>query len=269
LSILVDELLQPRTWALAIGLLLLAIRSTDKATKIMARTWLLALTGAVVYRPIHPQDHAYLRTPLALVGAVAWAIPIAWIVREVTGERRMRYALFPGVIGILLIVYESIPAIYPFNCSLGISIDSLRAAVRGGWPEVPPGAWSWYGHGRSSYSWDGYCRVLKYIREKTGPETIVANVLKEPPFPGVNGATGRRSPFRVESGVAWMWVVAEDLDEPFARALEQLGRDSIVVWSTAEIDAQPRLPLRQLTRVIMDRYEPEARFGRFEVWRRK
>jgi len=66
-----------------------------------------------------------------------------------------------------------------------------------------------------------------------------------------------------------MWVVAEDLDEPFARELERSGRDSIVVWSTAEVNEQPRLPLRQLTQVIRDRYAPEAHFGRFEVWRRK
>ena len=66
-----------------------------------------------------------------------------------------------------------------------------------------------------------------------------------------------------------MWLVAEDLDESFARELEQLGCDSIVVWSTAEIDNQPRLPLRRLTEVIVDRYEPEISFGTFDVWRRK
>ncbi len=118
------------------------------------------------------------------------------------------------------------------------------------------------------YSWDGYCRLLKYVREKTGPETIVANVLKAYPFPAVNGATGRRSPFRVESGVAWMYVVAEDLDGSFARDLERLGRNSIVVWSPAEIADERRLPLERLTAVIKHRYAPEARFGRFEVWRR-
>jgi len=173
------------------------------------------------------------------------------------------------VVGVLLIVYESMPANYPQNCSLRASVDSIRAAVRGGWPDVPPGADSFYGPMRSSYTWDAYCRLLKYVREHTGPETIVANVLKKPPFPGVNGTTGRRSPFRVESGVAWMWVVAEDLNEPFARELERSGRDSIVVWSTAELHERSRLPLRELTRVIMDRYAPEARFDSFEVWRRK
>jgi hypothetical protein len=267
--ILWAEVSQPQTSALGIGLMLLAVGSPDRDLKVMARTWLLALAGALVYRPIHPLDHAYLRTPLALVGAVAWAIPIAWVVRAATGERRIGFALLPGVLGILLIVYELIPMNFPRNCSLRVSIDSIRAAATGGWPELPPGAWVGYSPQRSSYSWDDYCRLLKYVREKTGPTTIVANVLKQPPYPSANGAVGRRSPFRVDSGVPWMLMVAEDLDEPFARQLERLGCDSIVVWSTAEIDDQSRLALRRLTGVIMDRYAPEARFGRFEVWRRR
>jgi hypothetical protein len=268
LMILWEELRQPKTWALGISLLL-SIFSRDRDLKRMARTWLLALAGALVYRPIHPLDHDYLKTPLALVGAVAWAIPIAWVVRAATAERRTGYSLFPGALAILLIVYVSIPMQVPGNCRFRESIDSIRAAATGGWPEMPPGAWIWYSPTRSRYHWDDYCRLLKYIRENTGPTTIVANVLKNPPFPSVNGAIGRRSPFRVESGVPWMWVVAEDLDESFAGELERLGCDSIVVWSPKEIDENPRLPLRQLTSVIIDRYAPEARFGRFEVWRRK
>jgi len=268
-KILFEELKQPRTWALAIGLLSLAAGSRDRGMKTIAQTWLLALAAALVYRPIHPQDHAYLRTPLALVGAVAWAIPIAWIVRTVAGEPRIRFALFPSVVGILLIVYEAMPAIYPQNCSLRASVDSIRAAARGGWPDVPPGAWSGFHFDRSLYNWNDYCRVLEYLRTQTGPETIVANVLRCPPFPGVNGAAGRRSPFRVESGVAWMWVVAEDLDETFARQLERLGSRSIVVWAPRDSDAQVYLALERLSGVIRDRYAPEVRFGRFEVWRRK
>ena len=89
-------------------------------------------------------------------------------------------------------------------------------------------------------------------------KTVVANILKNPNFPSVNGATGRRSPFRVESGVPWMWIVAEDLDESFARELEQLVCDSIVVWSPQEIHERPGLPLRQLTSVVMDRYAPRG-----------
>ena len=260
---------QPKISALGIGLLLLSM-SRDRDLKVMARTWLLALLGVLVYRPIHPVDHGYLKTPLALVGAVAWAIPIAWIVRATTAQRRIGGStLLPGVLAILLIVYESIPTQFPGNCSIRTSIDSILAAPTGGRPEMPPGEGVWYRRERSYYSWDGYCRLLEYVREKTGPRTIVANVLKNPPFPAVNGATGRRSPFRVESGVARMWVVAEDLDESFARELEGVGCDSVVVWAPVEIDEQPRLPLKRLTSVIIDRYAPEARFGRIEVWRRK
>jgi hypothetical protein len=267
--ILLEELSQPKIWTLVIGLVLLAVRAPDRNLKVSARTWLVAFAGALVYRPIHPLDHGYLKTPLALVVAVAWAIPIAWLIRATTGERRIGSTLLPGVLVIMLIVYESIPILVPRNCDLRVSVDSVRAAASGGWPEMPPGAWIWYSPQRGIYRWDAYCRVLNYIREKTGPQTIVANVLKHPPFPSVNGAAGRRSPFRVESGVAWMWVVAEDLDEPFARELEELGGDSIVVWSPEEIDSQPRLPLKRLTEVILNEYTPEARFDLIEVWRRK
>jgi hypothetical protein len=235
----------------------------------MACTWLLALVAAVVYRPIHPRDHGYLQTPLALVNAVAWAIPIAWIVRTVAANPSRRLAHFPALLAILLIVYTAVPAISDSNCSVTISIDSMRAAVNGGWPKVPPGAWSWYVYGRSPYTWDGYCQLLQYIREKTSTETIVANVLRRPPFPPVNGAAGRRSPFRVESGVPWVYTVAEDLDESFARDLEKQGTNSIVVWSPSETPQEPRLALERLVAVIKHRYAPQARFDTYEVWRRR
>ena len=183
LRILWDEVRQPKISALGIGLLLLSM-SRDRDLKVMARTWLLALLGVLVYRPIHPVDHGYLKTPLALVGAVSWAIPIAWIVRATTAQRRIGGpTLFAGVLAIVLIVYESIPTQFPGNCSLRTSIDSILAAPTGGRPEMPPGEWIWYRRERSYYSWDGYCRLLEYIREKTGPRTIVANVLKNPPLP--------------------------------------------------------------------------------------
>jgi hypothetical protein len=249
--------------------LLLAVSSADRDLRVTARTWLLALAGALVYRPIHPRDHGYLMTPLELVDAVAWAIPIAWIVRAATRDRRIGFALLPGLIAIVLIVYESTPMRFPRNCSLHLSIDSLRAAATGGWPKVPTGAWLWYGSSRSNYSWDSYCHLLKYIRENTAPTTIVANALKNLPFPSANGAVGRRSPFRVESGIPWMWVVAEDLDQAFASELEQLGCDSIVLFSPDETEGHASLPLGRLTAVILDRYAPEARFGNIEVWRRK
>ena len=64
-----------------------------------------------------------------------------------------------------------------------------------------------------------------------------------------------------------MWLIDLDLDIPFAESLERTP-DSVVVWSPAEIDVQPRLKLERVTSVIRRYYRPEARFGPIEVWRR-
>jgi len=108
---------------------------------------------------------------------------------------------------------------------------------------------------------------LDYLRRATSPATEIANVLKHPPFPSLNGPVARLSPFRAESGICWMWLIDLDLDIPFAESLERTP-DSVVVWSPAEIDVQPRLKLERVTSVIRRYYRPEARFGPIEVWRR-
>ena len=139
IAILWEELRQPKIWALLVSLVLISLRSSDRELKLLARTWLLALTGALVYRPIHPVDHAYLKTPLALVDAVAWAIPITWLVRAATAKRLFGSTLLPGVLGILLIVYEGIPWKFPGNCSARVSIDSIRARRSAAGPCCPRG----------------------------------------------------------------------------------------------------------------------------------
>jgi hypothetical protein len=270
IAFFIEEIREPKNVALLISSIILTMYSRSTSLRSMAGTWLLAVVGALCYRPLHPVDHGYLRTPLALTSAVAWAIPAAWIIKRTTEGGRLGPRPFLGVLVILFIVYETIPRLSPWNCNLRASLDAIRAAGRGDWPDLPPGGWIWYSpEKQSNYTWDDYCRLLRYVRQATGPETIVANVLKNPPFPSVNGPTGRRSPFHVESGIAWMWLIDEDLDAQFAHELQEAGFDSIVVWSREEIDSQPRLPLKRLTKVILTEYMPEARFGQVEVWRRK
>lgn len=267
---LLDELREPRTAALVLALVCLSVRPIGGSLTATARTWLLAVAGALAYRPLHPVDHNYLRMPLALVGSTAWAVPIAWCVRASTANLGDRRRSFVGLSMIVLLLCEALPRWMPYNCSFRASFDSIRAATGSDWPDVPPGAWIWYGEDRHAfYSWDAYNRLLQYVREKTGPDTIVANVLKNPPFPPVNGPTGRRTPFHAETGIAWSWLVDQDLDEEFAADLERAGEDSIVVWSPEESTPNRRLELKRLTQVIRDEYGPEARFGRIEVWRRK
>src|SRR5207248_10038636 len=109
--------------------------------------------------------------------------------------------------------------------------------------------------------------ALIYLRETTHAATLVANVLKEPAFPAINGPTARLSPFRAESGICWMLLVDLDLDAEFAAALEQ-STDSVVVWSPAEHELPSPLKLPCLVATVRKHYRPEACFGRIGVWRR-
>jgi len=177
---------------------------------------------------------------------------------------------FLGLLAILALMYESVPLREPWNCSLSASLDAVRAWARGGWPGAPPGAYLDYDpHFNPAHSWDDYNKLLKYVRESTGPETVVANLFRRLPLSPVNGPTGRPSPFRAESGICWMWLVRMDLDEEFARQLGAAGPDSVVVWEPGVKDVDPRLLLPKLIEAVRRDYAPEARFGTLEVWRRK
>jgi len=269
LSILAEELRHPPTAALLITLGFMSLRPPGDLRG-MARTWLVAMLGALIYRPMHPMDHGYLKAPLILVGSTAWAIPIAGGLRFAAADSGRLHRAFPALCVFVLLLFKILPGRFPYNCSLGASVAAIRAAATSDWPPMPLGAWVWYDKTKQPfYTWDGYNALLRYLRESTGPDTVVANALNNPPFPCVNGPTGRRSPFRVETGVAWMWLVRQNLDEEFARDLERAGVDSVVVWSPDDIGNQRRIPLPRLTQAIRDEYEPEARFGKVEVWRRK
>ena len=167
-----------------------------------------------------------------------------------------------------MILFEAVPRL-PAFCAPLESVRALGTLARGVEPlEPPPGCrLPWFQPRRCHYEWADCCRALDYLRRFTSPETEVANVLKQTPFPSLNGPAGRLSPFHAESGICWMWLIDLDLDAPFAEALEATP-NSVVVWSPGEVDIQPRLKLERVTAVIRRHYRPEARFGPIEVWRR-
>jgi hypothetical protein len=261
LTILGGELRSPWTIALTASLIMLWLFD-HQANRTLARTWLLALAAALLYRTVHPVQHRYLVHPLALIGSIVVALPIARVVSISWLARPLR------VLAVMLILLEAIPQI-PIFCAPRDCVRALGALARGVEPDVPPpGArYKWFRPHECHYEWTDYCRTLDYLRHATGTGTEIANVLKQPPFPSFNGPVGRLSPFRAESGICWMWLIDVDLDIPFAEALEKTP-DSVVVWSSAEIDMEPRLKLERVTSVIRRYYRPEARFGPIEVWRR-
>jgi hypothetical protein len=260
--VFVDQLHVPATLA-AIGLLCMTMIASEGVARRRAATWSLALGAALGYRLLHPYQHFYLILPAALVAAVSLAIPIAWIADRPGIAPTLR------MIALIFMISEVSTGI-PRYCRFPAAIRALLCLARGqtlpNWS--PPGSLDWFDVARGRrYPWADYRSVLNYLRETTGPATPVANVLRSPPFPAINGPVGRLSPFLAESGVCWMLLVDLDLEPEFVAALER-STDSVVVWNPAEFSRFSRLRLDRLTAVIQEHYRLDARFGRIEVWRR-
>jgi hypothetical protein len=236
-----------------------------------ARTWALAVMAAVVYKPIHPVQHDYLGHPLALVSAVVAAVLVAWVVAASRPWPTL------ALIAVLLVLKMGIPGV-PRYCSIRETIRAVPALMRGDEPEAAPaGADPWFVRrgqtiAASDYEWGEYRAVLRYLRAETATTTRVANLLRRFPFPAINAPSGRPDVFPVESGVVWLFLGPDDpsLGERLAEALER-APDSVVVWEPDGRGADPRLGRRveAILRVVRRDYEPAARFGRIEVWRRK
>jgi hypothetical protein len=262
LKVLADELRSRSTQAVFVGCLLLTLLGAVRQRH-MARTWLLALAGALIYRPLHPVQHAYLGHALELTQTVALAVPIGWMLTMPWLDRPVRALL------VVLLAYIVLPSI-PRFCSATDSIRAIRPLVRGEEPEIAPMGQPQFFHQDAPladyYQWSDYRATLAYLRKSTTPNTFVGNLLKEPPYPPMNGPTGRPSPFRTESGMCWMVVVDMDMDADFARSLEQCS-DAVVVRDPRDHD--PRLALKRTTAVIERDFQLEARFGTIEVWRKK
>jgi hypothetical protein len=260
--VFVEQLTRPATW-IVIGLLGVLIAADRGASRRRAVTWGLALSAALLYRLFHPVQHAYLAHPLALMGSVTLALPIAWIINRAGVPTPLR------VLAAIAIVVEMSMGV-PLFCDPSATVEAIQSLAHGETLPIhsPPGSRAWFDPTKARwYAWEDYRDALIYLRRNTQPGTMVANVLKEPPFPAINGPTGRLSPFRAESGICWMWLVNIDLEPEFAAALEQ-ATDSVVVWSPEEHKLLSQLRLDRLASVIRERYRPEARFGHIEVWRR-
>jgi hypothetical protein len=259
MRVFVDQLTSWKTDVPLIATLLAAARPREALSR-MAASWSLALLAALLYKPIHPVHHSYLIIPIALVSSITWAFAVSWLLSL---HRLGRPVL---VLAIALLVYEIMPA-RPDMCSVTNSLSALPPLLLGETPPTPPLGCLW-AFGVRSDRWDNYREVLSYIGKETSPKTLVANVLNRFPYESLNGSTGRLSPFLAESGICWMSHVDIDLDPEFAESLIAAA-DSVVVWSPSESKAEPRLKLERVIAVTRQYYEPAARFGRVEVWKRK
>jgi hypothetical protein len=229
-----------------------------------ALTWLLAVIGVVIYRFPHPIQHNYLSFPLFITRMLAVAPVAGWLCQAPRIPSVSKLAGLCALGASSLIFTARLPELKP-------ALAAIASIVAGEViPEAPPpGALSWYHEGFPQwYSWKDYRSTLLYLRDHTNANTVVANVLRSPPFPAINGPLGRRSPFRAESGICWIWFIHEDRDPEFARELEN-GNCDVVVWIPGEERREPRMSLPRLCAAIRESFEHEAQFGRIEIWRRK
>jgi hypothetical protein len=225
----------------------------------------LALIGSVAWRALHPVDHEYLALPRHLFTGLAMVVPARAALAAGGLRPGPRLALF------VLVLSLAMPS-PPATLEAGASLDAVLALARGGSAERrPPGCRVGFRcepPEACPYSWRDYNAVLDYLRRETPPDAPVANLLRQFPFPSVNGPAGRVDPFRVESGLCWMVLVDQDLDETFARQLDTAADSTLVVWVPNE-RPHPRLRLPRLVEIVRARFEPLGRFGAIEVWHRR
>jgi hypothetical protein len=227
-----------------------------------ALPWVLLLLLGLIYRPLHPFEHAYLAHPLWLICSMNLAV----VTGAVLTARRRQPWLALGTVGLLLALAS--PGV-PRFCDLEASARALGDIGRGIEPPlVPPGAATHFApiDTNSPYTWHQYCEVLAYLRQRTGPHTQVANLLRNVPFPGVNGTVGRISPLRADAGIIWLYQLDVGREAEFARLLEA-AEDTIVVWIPGERSFDPRLQIPILERTVTQFYRPEASLDGIQVWR--
>jgi hypothetical protein len=257
-SILTDELLRWETTAVLAAIAVLAVVA-DPALRRTARTWALALSFVLLYKPLSPVAHGYLDHPWSLI----WSISIALVVESILRARRLVPSV--QVLAVAVVLLESVPGL-PTYCSIIRSARAIPPLLRGTEPnEAPLGCERYIRHARiwtSRYDWGEYRAVLDHLRKTTDPQTRVSNFLRQHPFPAVNGPVGRLTAFPCAEGIQWLRWIAPDLEDRFALALAQ-PQNAVVVWSPDEIGFE------RLEQTIRRFYQPEARFGTLEVWRRK
>lgn len=247
----------------AVLLLLTGFAVAGPGPRRTARTWVLALAATLLYRPLSPFPHDYLKHPMMLV----WSFGLAIVAARVLEWDRPVPAVRLLLLG--LVLSFAVPRVPVFLRPVR-SAQALADLARRDEPVLPPpGCEAALGlkKDRCPYHWEDYRAALAYLRRETGPRTLVANLFRSHPFPTVNAPTGRLTPFPSPAGLLWLRHAAPGLEEQFVEVLER-PRDTVVVWSPSLPDSILALHIEEIERTVRANYAPVARFGRIEVWRR-
>lgn len=255
--LLVDELCEYRIIAMLVVVPILGRSSPERAYRSVSTTWLLALAGVLLYAPLSPVTRPYLFHPLWIIWSVNAAVLSALILESGVAPKWQ-------FISVLLVLGMGTTA-RPRQCRPGPFRQTFAAIRAGREPEEPPlGYRHPYGGNWVLPPWKDYCDLLHYLRTKTNRETRVACLMQGV---AVTGPTARLPALPAESAT-WLFVVKLDDEPRFARVLEQTP-DSVVVWAPGQTGERSIKDLPRLEAVVRRLYQPEARFGAIEVWRRR
>lgn len=250
-----------------IGLLILAARrGQTRGRRGLIAVWALMLLLVLAYAPLHPKPHRYLEHPRNFVLSVALAVLSAGVLQWLRDRPRAHTAAALLLLWIALLV-PTPPRFWNPGASLAAPAELTRP---GGPLRPPPGVAPYWAplDGNSPYLWDDYRRTLAHLRQTTGSDTVVANLLRNVPFPTLNGPLGRVSTLGGESGLPYLWLVDPGLEPAYAEAVAVAPPGSVVVWDPDHPSFHPNLALPTISRAVRTHYRPEARFGPIEVWRK-
>ena len=244
---------------------LLYLLRNDRRKLYLVLPWVVMFVSMVFYKPMSPVMHAYTEIPLEMVAGLM--VGIFWGVFE-------NYQGVSSWFKVCLIAFWTwfyLPGI-PEMLSVSSSREALVSMVSNtGLEKSPPG---WAGHLKDrnnipkSYFWQDYQAALKFIREETSSEVRVVNFIRKQPFPTFNGPTGRLSLWPCGEGIQWLRWVHPELELEFANALKTQV-PAIVIWNDREEMSQVTIKYPLIDQLIRSEYEPVARFGQIDIWKRR
>ena len=227
----------------------------------MGCTVLAAIVGVVFYPVISPNRHPYHVIPQVAVAALG----VTYLVIQVLprGHQPTRLIVAALVLSFLFFGASAKPlsfkALRPGTETYGLS-TAWRLLRTSEMPTLPPVGYY------SIYPWADHRASMEYLRRNTATGTPVANLLIYHTS-AVTSEIPRRSPLPVDSNCLSLYQIPA-LARRNVEALKAAPDSCVVLWDPSSLEARVA-EFSELIETVRRFYQFEARFGAFEVWRRR
>ncbi|MGZ5978446.1 MAG: hypothetical protein ACXWNX_13470, partial [Isosphaeraceae bacterium] len=234
---------------------------TGGSDRRMGCTVLAAIVGVLFYPVISPFRHLYHVIPQVAVAALG----VTYLVIQVLprGHQPTRLIVAALVLSFLFFGASAKPlsfkALRPGTETYGLS-TAWRVLRAGEMPPLPPLGYF------STYPWADHRALMEYLRQNTATGTPVANLLIYHTS-AVTSEIPRRSPLPVDSNCLYMYPIPA-LVRREIEALKAAPDSCVVLWDPSSLEARAA-EFSELIETVRRFYQFEARFGAFEVWRRR